>query len=214
MANYDFSVFAGHNKSKSGAYDPGACYGGLEEAYFTKEIATQVYNLLKDKFVVQLGENNYTDNLLKGHNISKKFAISIHINAGKGKGAEAYIPLNESYTVVEQNILNGLAELGLTNRGVKSRDYNTEKYYQRTNGIKIGGTDYYKEIREAWKQGISLTILEVGFIDSDDINIIKNNISKISFIIASSIAKEYGKVLEPISTKEPLKNDSDVFYRV
>ena len=80
--------------------------------------------MLKDKFSVQYGENNYEDNLLTGHTIKGKFAVSIHLNAsnGQGKGAECYVPLGESYFVIEQEILNGLAQLGLTNRGVKSRE--------------------------------------------------------------------------------------------
>lgn len=221
MATYDFSVFAGHNKSKNGVYDPGACYNGMEEAYFTKIIAAEVYNLLKDKFSVQYGENNYEDNLLTGHTIKGKFAVSIHLNAsnGQGKGAECYVPLGESYFVIEQEILNGLAQLGLTNRGVKSRDYHTEAYSQRYGGIKSSGLDYYREIRQAWEKGISLTIIEVGFIDSNDINIIKANISKIAFIIASAIAKEYGKVLTPVEEEKPPINDSgandkDTLFRV
>ena len=214
MAQYDSFIFAGHGTSeKTGAYDPGATYGNTQEHIIAEKIALKAIEFLKGVGLnIHYDEQNYIDNDLVGNTYRLKFGFSIHINAGKGRGAECYVPLGESYTVVEQNILNGLANIGLTNRGVKSREYNSEATFQRTNGVKMGGTDYYKEIREAWKLGISLTIVEVGFIDSADLTIIQNNIDAIAFSIANAIAKEDNKTLSNVAPEPTPTNDT--FYRV
>ncbi|WP_322388434.1 SPOR domain-containing protein, partial [Clostridium perfringens] len=65
----------------------------------------------------------------------------------------------------------------------------TESFSMRTTGVALSGTDYYKENRQSWSKGISLTILEVGFIDTNDINIILKNVEEIGFIIAQELAK-------------------------
>lgn len=222
MANYDTFIFAGHGTSeKDGSYDPGAVSNGVREHDIAKKIATKATEYLtKNGYRVHLDEQNYIDNDVAGNTYRLKFGFSIHLNAsnGQGRGAECYIPLNEGYCVVEQNILNDLATLGLVNRGIKSRNYYTEEYSQRYNGMKLSGTDYYKEIREAWKLGISLSILEVGFIDSADLTIVNNNIDKIAFFIARAIMQEDGKTLaedsKPTAPTTPAPSKPQVYYRV
>lgn len=101
--------------------------------------------------------------------------------------------------------------LGIPNRGVKSRDYNTEKIYMRSDGVPLSYKDYYKEIRDAWGVGISLAIIEVGFIDTNDLQKIQANIDKIGFFIAKYIAKlcdvDLSEAQKPSQSK-------DVYYRV
>lgn len=198
MANYDDFVFAGHGTSEiTGGYDPGATNGSTQEHILAESIAKKVIEYKKLAGInSHYDENNYTDVDLKGNTYNAKCGVCIHINAGGGQGAEIFVPLNEKFLDTDVNILNRLQnEVGLKNRGVKSRDYNTEEYKLRTNGKSIGGMDYYKEIREAWGMGISLSLIEVGFIDTADLNIIQKNIDKIALIIAEETAKLLGKTI-------------------
>ena len=95
----------------------------------------------------------------------------------------------------------------------RNLDLLTEELSRET--ITLSGTDYYKEIRDAWGMGVSLTILEVGFIDSSDITIIINNIDKIGLIIAQELAKLCDKTIPtPAPTPTPAPAPTGVKYRV
>lgn len=191
MANYNSFVFTGHGTSeKTGGYDPGAVSGSNTEYKIAKQItdATKSY-LSSTGLAIHYDENNFTDVDVAGNTYKNKCGVSIHINAGGGNGVEAYVPLNESYLGSDFKLCSDIAKtLGIPNRGVKSRCYNTGNTYTRMDGVKSSGTDYYGEIREAWSRGISLTILEVGFIDTSDIDKIKANISKLGLLIAQYVA--------------------------
>ena len=215
MAQYDLGIFIGHGTSeKDKSYDPGATSGWHKEHEVASRIGNKVYEILTNNgYKVHLDEQSYKDNDTKGNTYRMNYVMSIHINAGKGEGAEFIVPIKESYFSIEQNVLNDLATLGLRNRGVKSRDYSTEKFIQRFNGIKESGSDYYGELRDAWNNGVSLSILEVGFIDSNDINIITNNYDKIAYSIAKAIMKEDGKELKP-TLPTPTTSPDNLYYRV
>ena len=217
MANYDIAIFKGHGKSeKDGKFDCGAVGNNKTEYEVVNQLVEKIALLLTNSsYKVHVDENNYKDNDTLGNSYRLKYALSIHLNAGGGTGSECIVPLGESYFKIENNILAELSKLGFVNRGVKSRDYNSEKWSQRTHGVKMSGTNYYGEIRQAWDNGISLTILEVGFIDNlNDLNKILSNLDKIAYIIASSIAQEDGKVIKPLEVVEPPKPSTNEFYRV
>lgn len=222
MSNFDLFLFAGHGTSeKDNSYDSGAVNGNTHEHDLATKIRDKAIEYLKPLgYNIHIDEQNYKDNDTSGNSYRLKWGLSIHINAGGGTGSEVLVPLGEKDFSIELNILGELAKLGLVSRGIKSRDYDTEATTIRANGVKAYGNDYYGEIRNAWKQGVSLTILEVGFIDnSKDLSIILNEIDKIAFIIASSIAKYDGKVLTPPNApKPPVSPPSeikgDIFYRV
>lgn len=184
--DYDFFIFHGH-----GDGDNGACANGYTELNIAQSIQRSVLNEL-DKYNLKIhsnnGENNYYKNLTFGNSYKERFGFIIHINSGGGTGAEMIVPLGESYFIMENNILNKLEKLGLKNRGVKSRDYTSEKFISRYHMVKGSGTDWYKEIRDCWVRGNSATILEIGFIDNiHDLEILNNNINKIGNIIATEI---------------------------
>ena len=220
MATYDLALFKGHGKGNDGSFDCGATYNGITEYDTVSKIVDVALKHLKSAGInVLTGEQNFKNKLLSGHTIKAKCAYSVHINAGGGKRSETFVPLNEKYFTTERNIQAELAKLGLANGGVKSRDYNTGAVSMRSDGVKLSGTDYYKEIRDAWGMGISLTILEVGFIDSSDITIIRNNIDKIGLIIAQELAKLCDKTIPtpaptPAPTPDPAPAPTGVKYRV
>ena len=180
--NYDVGIYAGH-----GLGDPGACHGNYKESEITKQIVDKIVALIGSRMKVHTGQNNYQKNYTESCNFNTNYAMSIHINSGGGYGSEAIVPLGEKHLDTEVAVLNELSKLGFKNRGIKSRDYNTERFIIRTNGAAaLSGKDYYKEIRQAWSK-TSLTILEVGFIDTTDINLIQKNIDEIAFIIAKEL---------------------------
>ena len=76
--------------------------------------------------------------------------------------------------------------------------------------VAYGGSDYYGEIRDAWSRGISLSIIEVGFIQND-LSKIQANIDGIGWLIAKYIANICG-----VEIKKPVAATSttDIYYRV
>ena len=190
MANYDSFVFEGHGTSeKTGAYDPGATYNGVKENDLADAIVNSAMEYLKRSGLnIHRDENNFVDHDLAGNTYKFKCGTVVHINAGKGSGVEVYVPINEKYISTDVQFCKDVSSLlGIPNRGVKSRDYNSGRTYNRTHGTAIGGTDYYGEIRDAWNRGISLSIIEVGFIDSSDVTKIQANIKGIGRLVAKYI---------------------------
>lgn len=215
MATYNSFIFEGHGTSeRTGAYDPGAVNGTVRENDLADKIVTAAMNYLKATGLsIHRDENNYSDNDLAGNTYTSKAGISVHINAGGGTGTETYVPCREKYLIEDFKLVKNISgALGIPDRGVKSRDYNTGRVYMRTDGVALSYTDYYKEIRDAWSQGISLAILEVGFIDTSDLQKIQANIDTIGFLIAQYIAKLCG--VELTKPEPPPPVESDVYYRV
>lgn len=190
---YDIFIFRGHGNGDCGAVGNG---------YTEEQVAQLIVNLLVKKLRSKgvnvhtnaSNQNNYQSCCLNSYKY--KFGYSIHLNSASASasGIEAYVPLGEKYLKLEEDILKQVSDkLNIPNRGVKSRNYNTEQISFRQNGSPSSGTDYYKEIREAWQKGISLTILELGFINSSDVHKIIQYQEEITTIIANVILKELGK---------------------
>lgn len=214
MVGYNSFIFEGHGTSeKTGAYDPGAVYGAVRENDLVDKIVTVAINYLKTTgLAIHRDENNYTDNDLGGNSYTAKAGISVHINAGGGSGTEIFVPSREKYLKEDFKLIKNISEaLGITNRGVKSRDYNTGRIYMRSDGVALSYTDYYKEIRDAWGLGISLAIVEVGFIDTSDLQKIQANINNIGFFIAQYIGKLCKVDINKLQESEV---SNDYYYRV
>ena len=208
MANYNGGIFVGHGTSDvDGSYDPGACANDEQEHIIAEKIVDKAVVLCSNKgLIIHRDEQNFKDNDVYGNTYSSKYIVSVHLNAGGGKRCEAYVPCKDTWLNPDFYMVQELSKLGLTNGGVKSRDYNSGNIYMRTNGIALPYTDYYKEINVAKSCGVSLSILEVGFIDSSDINIIKNNIDKIAIIVANAMLMANGKDLYEIESKVNTNN--------
>ena len=212
MATYNAFVFEGHGLSeKTGAFDPGATNGSVTENSLVDAIVKEAKAYLdKTGLNIHYDENNYVDCDLAGNTYTSKCGISVHINSAIGaSGVEAFVPLGEKFLDYDVEICTSIAKkLGIPNRGVKSRDYDTEKTVMRTNGIKLSGTDYYKEIRDAWSRGISLCILEVGFIQND-LSKIQANIKHLGYLVAKYIANACGKeITENVASTNTSKPSS------
>lgn len=199
---YDIFIFRGHGNGDCGAVGNG---------YTEEQVAQLIVNLLVKKLRSRgvnvhtnaSNQNNYQNCCLS--NYKYKFGYTFHLNSAiaSASGIECYVPLNEKYLKLEEEMLKEVSnKLSIPNRGVKSRNYNTEQISFRQHGTVSSGTDYYKEIRDAWQRGISLTIMELGFINSNDVHKIIQYQEEITTIMANVILKELGK--------EPLINNATV----
>lgn len=178
-------LIAGH-----GAGDPGATgkYGGAtyREADETRIMAALIAVELKKQGVdVQVRDNTRNANedwkagkLAFPSNLN--YVLEIHFNAvsqsgadGKTKGVECYVTTSEKGVSVEQGICAAVASFGLTNRGVKRKNYNV--------------------ISAAKKAGISAALLEVCFIDDpDDMAIYVRNREAIAKRVVQAICESFG----------------------
>lgn len=150
--------------SGHGAGDPGAigtCNGKTyREADLTREVVSALAAKLKgvaDVTVYDQSRNAYTDYCNGSLNSRANFrnydfVLEVHFNAfiadsgdGKNKGVEIFA---KSGSEIERNIVNNIAALGFTNRGVKS------------NGFAV--------INTARSKGTRAALLEVCFIDDAD----------------------------------------------
>ena len=215
---YDIFIFRGHGNGDCGAVGNG---------YTEEQVAQLLVNLLVKKLRSRdvnvhtnaSNQNNYQNCCLSSYKY--KFGYSIHLNSAgsSASGIECYVPLGEKYLKLEEDILKQVSnKLNIPNRGVKSRNYNTEQVSFRVHGNPSSGTDYYKEIRDAWQKGISLTILEVGFINSNDVHKIIQHQEEITTMMANVILKELGK--EPLinndntNSKPNTTNQQGIKYQV
>ena len=214
---YDIFIFRGHGNGDCGAVGNG---------YTEEQVAQLIVNLLVKKLRSKgvnvhtntSKQNNYQNCCLGSYKY--KFGYSIHLNSASASasGIEAYVPLGEKYLKLEEDMLKQISDkLDIPNRGVKSRNYNTEQISFRQNGNVSTGTDYYKEIRDAWSRGISLTILEVGFINSNDVHKIIQYQEEITTIIANVILKELDKeplINSTITSKPNTGTQQGIKYQV
>ena len=166
-----------------GGYDSGAVgVNGVHEADLTWKIA----NYCRDELVNEYGatvvltraqnENpSLKERAQRAADAGAGVLVSIHLNSagGQGYGSEIYVPNSQGYDYeahsvgveLAEKIIDQLAALGLRDRGVKTRDYNTGNIYDANND---GSTskDYYGIIRESRALGIPGIIVEHAFIDN------------------------------------------------
>lgn len=211
--SYDIFCFRGHGNG-----DPGATGNGYKEVDIAQSFVSRINELLKNKglsvLTNSLNQNNYEVCLLKGQQINRKFGYEIHLNSGCGTGIEILVPAKEKYLSVEQEIINNVSrETGLANRGLKSRNYNNDNFYFREDGVAQTFTDWYKVIREVWDLGISLSIIELGFIDNvEDVKKLLDNRELICRIIANAILRYCEKPLYSIEQQK--EEQEGLLYRV
>lgn len=165
--------------SGHGAGDPGALgtFQGKQykEADLTREVTAALAKVLKpyaDVTIYDTARNAYTDYRNGGLTSRAKFTdfdyvLEIHFNAfkadtgdGRNKGTEIFVMPSRSDTSVEQKIVDAIAKVGFTNRGVKKQSF----------GV----------ISTASRAGVRASLLEVCFIDdADDMRIYTAKTSQI-----------------------------------
>lgn len=215
---YDMFLFHGHGEG-----DNGAIGNGYTELELAKSLTLNCVTLLENKGVsvltnVKTGFNNYNRNLTKGQEIKYKMGGTIHLNSStdtNANGTEIIVPCKEKYLDIEEEIIKGFKNLGFTNRGLKSRDYSSEKFLNRVNGEIVNYTNYYGEIRNAWDNGYSLSIIETCFISNkNDVERFIKNLDKIAKIIVNPYLKEMGKETYTIEVQNNVTTETDKIYNV
>lgn len=201
---------AGH-----GGTDPGAVGNGLRECDVTLEVTKAVgerliahgfgvlYSRTDDSYVGDASERGTAAGKSKAH-----YALSIHVNAGGGKGAEIFVPVGETYGAIEAVMVEEFKKLN-TWRAIKSRDYTTGNIETRTltgNALSKSkySKDYYGFIRGAWQYGVSADIIELFFIDTlEDVNIYKAHKEKYVEAIVKAICEGFKVTYEAPVVKLP-----------
>ena len=174
--------------SGHGAGDPGATAKIKGKVYKEAEETIVMVSKIRDQLasydcsveLYPVERNAFEDakaGKLKKQMGNYDYVLEVHFNAcvndlkgnGKVTGSEAYITTGDKTKKVENNILNGLASLGLTNRGVKSHNYTV--------------------ISRAANAGADSCLIEICFIDdADDMKIYLSNKDTIAKKIAQGIA--------------------------
>ena len=183
-------LIAGH-----GGKDPGACSSYGTEATETRRVVNQlkanllcynnvsvdVYNTSRDCYTdcgngtLQVSFSNYN------------YVFEVHFNSATAaaKGTEIYVTRSESGTTVEQAVVNKIASLGFTNRGVK-----------RSN---------FRVISRAKSAGVSSALLEVCFISNkDDISRYNSKFQQVCDAISSGIAQGFGLTRKSTAQSNPV----------
>ena len=183
-------LIAGH-----GGKDPGACSSYGTEATETRRVVNQlkanllcynnvsvdVYNTSRDCYTdcgngtLQVSFSNYS------------YVFEVHFNSATAaaKGTEIYVTRSESGTTVEQAVVNKIAALGFTNRGVK-----------RSN---------FRVISRAKSAGVSSALLEVCFISNkDDMSRYNSKFQQVCDAISSGIAQGFGLTRKSTAQSNPV----------
>ena len=198
--------------SGHGAGDPGATssIGGV--AYRESDQTRRVTAALQASLAAYCDVTVYpTDrNAFEDHNKGTLAAVAqfsrydyvleIHFNAvkagaadGKTKGVECYVTTSEEKTDVEEAVCAAVAACGLTNRGVRRKNWSV--------------------ISDARRAGVSAALLEVCFIDDpDDMAVYTSKFQTIVNTIASAIVSCFNlKKEEPSVTYETFKEYMDQY---
>ncbi|WP_167930582.1 N-acetylmuramoyl-L-alanine amidase [Olsenella sp. SW781] len=197
-----------------GGYDSGAVgVNGVHEADLTWKIANycrdELVNEYGAKVVFTRGQNenpSLKERAQRAADAGAGVLVSIHLNStgsGAAYGSEIYVPNNHGYDTethsvgvdLAEKIIDQLAALGLHDRGVKTRDYETGNIYDaNTDGST--SKDYYGIIRESRALGIPGIIVEHAFIDnvSDYNNYLSSDakLKALGVADATGIAQQFG----------------------
>ena len=186
-----------------GAGDSGALGNGYKEADLTRELADLVVSKLNTYAKVYRyprERNAYKD--IKNGVFTKylpiafdkiDYAFEIHFNAfdGNAKGTEIYITKLEKGYSVEQAIVNNIASIGFSNRGVKRSDFLV--------------------IKTLKNKGVSSALLETCFIDNaNDMKTYQEHKNDIAQAIVNGIVERFGLngTFKPVEPTPPQPAES------
>lgn len=164
--------------SGHGAGDPGACsYHGIE-ATETRKVKTQFEEYDVQVDVYPIDRNAYADienGCLQVNFADYDYVLEVHFNSAaniEATGVEVWVTPIEKGITVEQTIVNKVATLGYTNRGVKRENF--------------------RVIRTAKNKGVSAALIETCFISNQgDMNRYNNNFYKGCNAIVEGVAEGF-----------------------
>jgi N-acetylmuramoyl-L-alanine amidase len=207
-----------------GGSDSGAVGNGLKEKDVTLWVGMEVTKRLEKhgfKVITLRTNDSYVGDASergsKLGNTLADYALSIHVNSGGGTGGEIFVPCRERYGYVERVMADELGKLNKF-RGIKSRELSDSKNhptYVRQLDSKgmftksYSVTDYYGVIREAWKKGVSATIVELFFIDNVN-DVVTYNTQKSLYVeaLVKAICEGFGVPYQPEVVETPKQPES------
>lgn len=169
-------IIAGHGDGDTGA---------VENEYRESDLTREVAKLLKPKLdgyadvTIADTKKNWYKHIIKNKNSFNfkqyDYVLEIHFNSyglESANGVEIHITTHEKSSGVEENIVKGISNIGFTNRGVKTTNY-----------------DLIWHIK---KQGVSSALLEVCFISNkNDMKLYQEKKNEIIKAIADGIIKGF-----------------------
>ena len=173
-------LIAGH-----GGGDSGATGNGYREADLTREVAAMIPDYLSPYANVTVGDTSrdwFT--WLKTNTFNFRpydYVREVHFNSGANDpngngrvtGSEIYVTTSENGITVEEDILQQMALIGFTNRGVKRKNFSV--------------------ISKVKAQGVSAALLEVAFIDDkDDMDLYQREKREVARAISDGIIEGFG----------------------
>lgn len=190
-------LIAGH-----GAGDPGACSSYGTEAIETRKVTNKLAELLKPYMEVAMypqSHNAYTDVQNGTFAVSLSgidYVFEIHFNSASeaARGTEVWVTPMENGTSVEQHIVNKLASVGFTNRGVKS--------------------EYFAVITHCKNRGVSSALVETCFISNKaDMDTYNTKFNSVCSAMAKGIVEGFGmSYKESVQSKPNVQNNTKSKY--
>lgn len=168
--------------SGHGGEDPGAVANGYLEKDFTLQISLyqkqrfEAHGIEVIMSRVDDVEPDLNDRMLEARSLNS-LSISNHINAGGGKGFEVWKSVRFN-TDWPEMIINEIVNLGIKSRGIKTKP-----------STKYPGYDYFAMNNTYPTEGI---IVEYGFIDSDDINVLVNKWEEMAEAVVKATVEYLG----------------------
>lgn len=166
-----------------GASDPGACSSFGIERDETRKVVFELVNQFKNYNDVEIAvyptnRNAYADvvnGCVQVNFANYDYIFEVHFNSAtaSANGVEVWVTPTEQSTIVEQKIVNKVASLGLTNRGVKR--------------------EYFAVITNAKNKGASSALIETCFISNqNDMKVYREKFNQICGAMVEGIAEGFG----------------------
>lgn len=176
-------LIAGH-----GANDPGACSSYGIERDETRKVVSRLAELFKnyndvDVDIYPTNRNCYSDvttSRVQVNMANYDYVFEVHFNSAtaSARGTEVWVTPIESSIAVEKKIVDNLASVGFSNRGVKK--------------------EYFAVISFAKNKGVSSALVEVCFISNqNDMNLYRNKFEQVCNAMVSGIADGFGLQKNP-----------------
>ena len=172
-------------------------YGGTNEMQQTRRISNAVSDYLKGYEVDVLNwlppEWGFEERVKRANQLMVDLFLSIHTNAGGGRGVETYIGLDGSGRRIGEAMNREISALGVPNRGIKQRKSATY------NG------NFYYEIREAKMEAV---MVECAFHDNAaEAKWIIENAERIGHAIGRALVTTYALKPKAAPTPKPEPDD-------
>ena len=196
MAKLKILLICGH-----GASDPGACSSYGIERDETRKVVAELVNQFKNYNDVEVSvyptnRNAYTDVVngwVQVNFANYDYVFEVHFNSAtaSANGVEVWVTPTEQGTTVEQKIVNKVANLGFTNRGVKR--------------------EYFAVITNAKNKGTSSALIETCFMSNQrDMELYRNKFKQICGAMVEGIAEGFGLNKKESSQPQPSQPSGDL----